>query len=117
VISPARRIVSRSLPAKGADPALRHDDLAGLGRDGWMDRRAVVIGQPAGVAEGGERAVARADLGVARAERHAHEDDADPRGAGGGERARDALQQTVVGEAVHDPALDVHDQERGRVGH
>src|SRR4051794_15779350 len=102
-----------------ADAALDGDDLARRRRERGMDRgRVVVLRHRAGGAQRAERAVARADLGVAGAERDAHVDHGHAGVAGRGDRAGGGLEHGVA-EALDDAVLHVHDEQRadGAVGH
>ena len=100
---------------EGAHPALRDDGLVRARRDARVDRSRCLVDQPAGVAQRREGAVARAHLGVPGPEADADEDDPQagrPRGLDRRRDARDDRGSAVV-EPCGDPALDVHDEQRG----
>src|SRR4051812_36699884 len=85
-----------------AHAALDDDDLARLRRERGMDRgRLVVLAHRTGVAQRAERAVARADLRVAGAERDAHVDHRHLDLAGRGDRAGGRVEHGVA-EALDD---------------
>ena len=104
---------------KGANPMLRYDRLAGLWSHGRMNFRPFAAGgKTTRGFQSAEQWVLRADLGIARSEADDYVDDHHTLGPGRFEQGRCAAEQrlAVVGKAVDDQRLEIHDEQRRRFG-